>query len=334
LTTDHPTMNSISLWILALFSRSSLTLSTENEQEPLDVPPTPCQNDWIDLHKSLVEHASLTGSEHNLSVYLADYLRISGFTVETQLVEQNRENILAYIGDSRKTRVLVTSHIDTVPPFIPYERKGEEIWGRGSSDAKGSVASQIVAVQSLIDAREIGEGDVALLYVVGEEKGGTGMRAANDLGLSWETNIFGEPTELKLVRGHKGGLSLTVQAHGKAGHSGYPEKGRNAIDLLVQGLFALQKVELPGSEEFGNNVIGGEAAQVGKRRIDFRSTTFQIDLRGCTTIQSESESLDTFSSTSTSCSLISATVACLRRCFLEVLSAIALSTSCAILSTS
>jgi acetylornithine deacetylase len=136
------------------------------------------------------------------------------------------------------------------------------------SDAKGSVAAQIKAIELLYQRKKVQEGDVALLFVVGEERGGAGMKAANDLGLSWEAVIFGEPTELKLARGHKGGLGLNVTAKGKAGHSGYSERGRNAIDILVQGLAKLQSVELPGSEEFGATTLnvgiisGGVASNV------------------------------------------------------------------------
>jgi acetylornithine deacetylase len=222
----------------------------------------------LDLHKSLVERPSITGSEKRVTDFLKTYLQDAGFTVETQTVVKNRDNILAYYSNTRSTRVLVTSHIDTVPPFWPYERRGDEIWGRGTVDAKGSVAAQIIAVQELFKQKEVGEGDIALLFVVGEETGGPGMGNVNDLGLSWESVIFGEPTELKLARGHKGGLGFTIKANGKAGHSGYPETGSNAIDSLVRGLAALQKVELPGSKEFGNTTLnvgrieGGVAGNV------------------------------------------------------------------------
>ncbi|KAF5615167.1 acetylornithine deacetylase [Fusarium tjaetaba] len=222
----------------------------------------------LELHKSLVERPSITGSEKHVTDFLKTYLQDAGFTVETQAVAKNRDNVLAYYNSTRKTKVLVTSHIDTVPPFWPYERCGDEIWGRGTVDAKGSVAAQIIAVQELLQKKEVSEGDVALLFVVGEETGGPGMGNVNDLGLSWESVIFGEPTELKLARGHKGGLGFTIKANGKAGHSGYPETGSNAIDSLVRGLAALQKVELPGSKEFGNSTLnvgrieGGVAGNV------------------------------------------------------------------------
>jgi acetylornithine deacetylase len=228
----------------------------------------------IDLHKSLIEYESISGNEHGVALWLASYLKEHNFTVETQEVEgatpehHTRLNVFAYVGDNRKTRTLVTSHIDTVPPYWPYERRGDEIWGRGSVDAKGSVASQIIAVQELLAEGSIGEGDAALLFVVGEENSGIGMRKANDLGLSWETAIFGEPTELKLATGHKGTMGFVVKAKGKAGHSGYPELGRNANDMLISALYPLLGLELPWSEKYGNTTLnigrmeGGVAANV------------------------------------------------------------------------
>ena len=229
--------------------------SRQHSQLALTIHKDSKEDTLLDLHRNLVEIPSITGSEHNVSHYLRDYLQARGFKVELQPVLDGRENILAYVDDVRETRVLVTSHIDTVPPFIPYERRGDQIWGRGSADAKGSVAAQIVAVQQLYEARKIAGGDVALLFVVGEEKDGHGMKAANDLGLTWESVIFGEPTELKLATGHKGGLAFTLFAHGKAGHSGYPELGRSAIDILVNGLTALRQLDLPGSKRFGDTTL-------------------------------------------------------------------------------
>lgn len=268
---------------LCLISVTALASSAGDTQTPISLqsPSTQQPSPLLELHKSLVEQASITGSEKPVTDFLTTYLEDAGLTVEKQAVAKDRDNILAYYGDKRKTRVLVTSHLDTVPPYWPYERRGDEIWGRGTVDAKGSIAAQVTAVLELQKEKTIDTGDVALLFVVGEETGGDGMKAANDLGLSWESVIFGEPTELKLARGHKGGLRFTIKAKGKAGHSGYPETGSNAIDSLVRGLSALQQAELPWSEEFGNttinvgtieggvapNVIPAGASAVGSARI-------------------------------------------------------------------
>ena len=238
----------------------------------------------LSLHRKLVEIQSITGNENHLGNYLHTYLVESNFTVEKQEVEQAskagdqsgpqatkrepRFNLLAYPGSSRKTRIVLSSHIDTVPPFWPYEVRGNEIWGRGSVDDKGSVATQIIAVEELLASREIGLGDIALLFVVGEETTGDGMRRANDLGLSWETAIFGEPTELKLVSGHKGVLLFTVKATGKAAHSGYPWLGESANSMLIPALSKLDRMQLPWSEKYGNSTLnigkveGGVAANV------------------------------------------------------------------------
>jgi len=120
---------------------------------------------------------------------------------------------------------------------------------------KGSVATQIIAIEELLAAGKIVEGDVALLFVVGEERGGDGMKKANDLGLTWETCIFGEPTELKLASGHKGIMSVDIKAKGKAGHSGYPELGKNANSMLIPALNALLRMELPWNEKYGNTTL-------------------------------------------------------------------------------
>lgn len=159
-------------------------------------------------------------------------------------------------------------HIDTVPPHYSYDHKHGAIWGRGSVDDKACVATQFQAVQELLASREITPNDVSLLFVVGEETGGDGMRRVNDLEMEWQTVIFGEPTELKLASGHKGILILTVKAHGKAGHSGYPWLGQNANHMLLPALVALQQLNLPRSDKYGDSTLnigsisGGVAANV------------------------------------------------------------------------
>ncbi|RDW77839.1 hypothetical protein BP6252_05892 [Coleophoma cylindrospora] len=176
----------------------------------------------FESQKSLEDDSSLTTSLISLHKSLVEYPSISG-----------SEGVL---------------------PFWPYERRKDEIWGRGTVDAKGSVASQIIAVQSLLESSEIG-GDVALLFVVGEEKGGEGVREANNIVLSWESVIFGEPTELKLASVHKGGMGFNISAKEKAGHSGYPELRTNANTMLIKALSGLDSIELPWSDRYGNTSL-------------------------------------------------------------------------------
>jgi acetylornithine deacetylase len=263
--------------LLLLLSYTSLTLA---HQAPLhlskvNLPKTVNRStkDLLSLHKKLIETESITGNEKNVGLWLADYLSSAGLTVEKQQVAKDRYNILAYLGKKRETKVLVTSHIDTVPPFWPYELRanGTEVWGRGSVDAKACVAAQSIAVLDLIDAHTIKEGDVSLLFVVAEEKGGDGMLYFSDhKPTNYSAAIFGEPTEGKLAAGHKGILGWTIKVHGKASHSGYPSLGLSANKILVEALnemLALEQ-EFPSSKKYGNSTLnlghidGGVAANV------------------------------------------------------------------------
>ena len=272
---------------LALGTHSWRTYG-QNQQRPLNAP-TLGRNSVLSLHRALVEYESISGNEVKVGKYLHSYLTAHNFTVQRQQVdpltanaENSRFNLLAYPGgDKHSARVLISSHIDTVPPYWPYEnRKSDQIWGRGTVDAKGCVATQIQAVKELLAADKIAGRDVALLFVVGEEIGGDGMRKANDLGLSWETVIFGEPTELKLASGHKGTIGLSIKATGKAGHSGYPWLGENANSMLIPALAALDKVDFPSSKKYGNTtlnigkmeggVAGNVIAESAKAQIQIR----------------------------------------------------------------
>jgi acetylornithine deacetylase len=174
--------------LLLLFLSHLASATSIDQQQPLHGDDDPAlassssSSKLLALHKALAKIESITGHEHDVAQYLIGYLSLQNLTVETQDVGPGldgrgpRQNILAYIGKERKTKVLVSSHIDTVPPFWEYERKGEEIWGRGTVDAKGSVAAQIIAVEELRKKGKLGEGDVGLLFVVGEETGGDGMK--------------------------------------------------------------------------------------------------------------------------------------------------------------
>ena len=255
-------------------------------QQPQRLHNDPFDHDTLYLlHRDLVNIPSVSGNESQVGRYLEEYLTRRNYTVERQYVDaapeytglgslgeaaSRRFNLLAYPGSlKRQTRVLLTSHIDTVPPFYRYEhREHDQLWGRGSVDAKACVAAQIQALQDLLSSRKVSADDVSLLFVVSEETGGAGMLAVNDLNMKWETVIFGEPTELKLASGHKGMLILTIRGFGLAGHSGYPWLGANANHILIPALAALQKLDLPSSEKYGNTTLnigeieGGVAANV------------------------------------------------------------------------
>ncbi|GAM83438.1 hypothetical protein ANO11243_014260 [Dothideomycetidae sp. 11243] len=243
-------------------------------------------HDLIGLHKNLTEIESISGNELKVGKWLASSLKDQGYTVELQEVEKDRYNVLAWPGDTRNARLLITSHIDTVPPLIPYKAHTNKtdtiISGRGTVDAKGAVAAMIIAANSLLDSVEITPNDFAFLFVVGEEYGGVGMLAANSLDISPKRIIFGEPTEGKLASGHKGILLVELKVHGKAAHSGYPWLGRSANQILVKVLSALMDLEktLPTSEHYGMTTFNIGKVQGGlASNVVAESATAQVAVR-------------------------------------------------------
>ncbi|KAI1501024.1 hypothetical protein F5X99DRAFT_220215 [Biscogniauxia marginata] len=227
----------------------------------------------VDLLRSLIDIDSTSEHEHAIGVFLADHMRSLGYAAERIAIAPSsaRHNMYAYLGARREARLLVTAHMDTVPPHIPFSvdpDDGDVIRGRGACDDLGPLAAQIFAVEELRAEGKVGDGDVGFLFVVGEEKGGPGMLAANDMGLGWESGIFAEPTEGRLGKGHKGNLVFEVVAHGKACHSGYPHLGKSATLLLINALNDLSAVEWPVSDLLGSSTLnigkieGGEGYNI------------------------------------------------------------------------
>lgn len=172
----------------------------------------------VQLLRSLVDIDSTSEKELEIGIFLEKYLLGLGYTVERIAIApgSSRHNVYAYLGQERKARVLLSSHMDTVPPHIPFSIEGDVIRGRGACDDLGPMVAQIFAIEELRAEGKLNEagGDISFLFVVGEEKGGPGMIAANDMGLEWEAGIFGEPTEGKLAQGHKGHVVFEVVAKG------------------------------------------------------------------------------------------------------------------------
>ncbi|KAI1205289.1 Zn-dependent exopeptidase [Annulohypoxylon truncatum] len=302
------------LWPLSILLFSSCQALGSELQKPLKSASTSADSlsyksshgspsyrgDLVSLHKSLVEISSISGNESVVGNFLVDYLTARGFTVQLDAIPPSspnadtkpRFNVIAWPGSNLhpSPKVLVSSHIDTVPPFIPYSRNDTSlnpdtlIAGRGSVDAKASVAAQIIALESLLDSGIIaGEEDsIMLLYVVGEETSGVGMehfsesRGNLDPAPDFKAAIFGEPTEGRLVCGHKGIFGCNITAHGHAGHSGYPWLGKSATEVLMRGLVRVLETDLGSSEEFGNTTVniglfeGGVAANVIPERATAR----------------------------------------------------------------
>lgn len=223
--------------------------------------------DPVVLTRQLVDIESITENEAAVGQFLAGRLRDCGFQVELMPVPHSagRERWNVYAGvSSDAPDVVLSTHLDTVPPFVPSSEDDEFIYGRGSCDAKGIIAAQVAAAERL---RDLGV-RVGLLFVAGEERGSHGARVANDYPRGSRYLINGEPTDNRLALASKGVLSAVVRSTGTMGHSAYPERGDSAIHKLVRVLGRMLEAKLPVDPEVGPSTLniglieGGHAPNV------------------------------------------------------------------------
>ena len=196
-------------------------------------------SDVVTLATELLSVESTTGRERDAVDFAARWLVARGWNVSLQEVEPGRSNVWA---TRRGGGVTLSTHLDTVPPYLPPRLEGNRLFGRGSSDAKGIAAAMMIAAQRLADA---GEERVDLLFVIGEEKGSPGALAANCLPATSKFLVNGEPTESKLASGCKGAQRVIVRVIGREAHSAYAHLGSSALEPLLDMLPQLRELVLP-----------------------------------------------------------------------------------------
>jgi acetylornithine deacetylase len=227
--------------------------------------------DPIQLTRRLVDMASITYDEGAVGSFLLDFLAGRGFAVEKMPVEQagesasasERFNVYACLP-GKTPEVVFSTHMDTVPPFIPSSEDDEFIYGRGSCDAKGIIAAQIAAAERL-QAQGVSAG---LLFVVGEERDSAGAKAANLHPRGSRFLINGEPTDNRAALASKGTLRAVIRTRGKMAHSAYPELGESATHKMVEALRRILEIPLPSLDSIGPSTLnigtihGGHAPNV------------------------------------------------------------------------
>ena len=224
----------------------------------------PSQMDVFALTRKLIDIESTTGMEGAVGAALANELTQLGYRVERMPVEGDRFNVWATHPEHPRPDLVLSTHMDTVPPFIPSSETDFRIWGRGSCDAKGIIVAQIAAAEKL-KAADI---QVGLLFLVGEERDSQGAQVANRQPRSAKFLINGEPTQNKLAIASKGTLRVELVARGKMAHSAYPELGESAIEKVLDALETVRKIKLPTNPKAGpctlNNglIEGGRAPNV------------------------------------------------------------------------
>ena len=205
--------------------------------------------DVVALCAELLSIQSPTGGEGKVVEFVSRRLVSRGWNVTVQEVTPGRGNIWASRGGGGVT---LSTHLDTVPPYVPPKLDGDRLYGRGACDAKGIAAAMLAAADRLADS---GEDRVDLLLVVGEEKGSDGARAANHLPATSRFLINGEPTESRLASGAKGSLRVTVKTRGREAHSAYPHLGQSAIEPMLELLPTIRSVPLPTDPILGDTTV-------------------------------------------------------------------------------
>ena len=231
--------------------------------------------DPVALAHRLVDIPSVSGAESDAAQFVAHHLTDLGYRVEVFEALPGRPNVLG--TTDRPPWVVLSTHLDTVPPHIPAREEDGFLHGRGACDAKGIIAAQIAAAERL---RGEGVGEIGLLFVVDEEMGSAGARTANAHPRARECRwlIDGEPTDNKLAAGSKGSLRLTLRTEGVSAHSAYPEQGRSAIDALLDVLADVRRAPWPADPFFGDTTVnigviaGGTRPNVvaGEARADLQ----------------------------------------------------------------
>jgi acetylornithine deacetylase len=220
--------------------------------------------DVFSLTRKLIDIESTTGQESQVGEALAAELSSRGYAVERMPVEDDRFNVWATHPKHVNPELVFSTHMDTVPPFIPSSESGDRIYGRGSCDAKGIIAAQIAAAEKL-RSEGIHPG---LLFLVGEERDSQGARTANEQPRGAKFLINGEPTENRLAVATKGTLRVELVAKGRMAHSAYPELGESAIEKLLDALEKVRKLKLPSNPTAGDCTLnigiieGGRAPNV------------------------------------------------------------------------
>ena len=223
--------------------------------------------DPVALTRALCAIPSTTGDEAAALAFLEGVLAGDlNLATERQPVEPGRFNLLAY-APGAAPEVVLSTHVDTVPPYVPVREDATHLYGRGVCDAKGILACEVAALARLLAA---GERRAGLLVTVDEEAASLGARVANGHPLAAGVRylVNGEPTDGVPAAGTKGSLRVRLRAEGRAAHSAYPEAGASAVDALLDALHALRTHAWPTDPLFGETTVnvgtitGGVAANV------------------------------------------------------------------------
>ncbi|MDB6155417.1 MAG: Peptidase [Chthoniobacteraceae bacterium] len=208
--------------------------------------------------------------EQRIAEELCSFLTSLGAESGLREVQPGRPNVVARFPSDRpnKPRLLFAPHTDTVSvagmTIDPFggELRDDRIWGRGSSDTKGPMASMLWALRESLDLIPTLSHEIWFAGLMSEETGQYGAKAlaAEE---PFDFVIAGEPTGLDVVHTHKGALWLSLTARGKAVHASAPERGENAIYKMADVLRCIRDEVAPALEKVRHPVLGSPTISAG-----------------------------------------------------------------------
>ena len=214
-----------------------------------------------------------TAGEKEVCEYLESYLKSLGMKVRLQEVLPNRPNIIAeVIGDEVGKSIMFNGHVDTVPvgdikkwSMDPYSAiiKDNKLFGRGSTDMKGAIASMIIAMKFIMNNVEKFNGKIIFTGVMAEETTGLGTQKIVEENIKADMAVVGEPSDEKIYRAHKGTMWFNLSTYGKLEHSSESNsESNNAIINMMKLIMEINEISKE-LETIENNLVGHPSINIG-----------------------------------------------------------------------
>jgi acetylornithine deacetylase len=207
--------------------------------------------------------------EQAIAEFVAGVMKKASIDAELHQISPGRPNVIGVISVGAKETLMLEAHLDTVfadsmliDPFDPIVRDGK-LYGRGACDTKGSVAAFLQAAINSLNVAGTLRYNVLLLFVSDEEYRFAGAHYAVRHGLKADAGIAGEPTQLRIVRAHKGVTRWKILTKGIAAHSAYPARGKNAIYAMAKVIDRLEQHAASLSAGNAHQLLGTPSLSVG-----------------------------------------------------------------------
>ena len=209
--------------------------------------------------------------ERGMANFIETMLSRARIDCKRQQVAEGRDNVIGIVHATGSARngLMLNSHMDTVPvdnmsikPFDPVTKNGC-VFGRGSCDAKASIAAMLAAVIEYANQSDH-RAPVVFAVMADEEFAFSGSwKLIED---SWPVSacVVGEPTELRRVIAHKGIVRWRINVHGLSAHGATPGLGRNAVYDAARVALALEDYAQEMAKQQPHPLLGHSTLNVGK----------------------------------------------------------------------